>query len=464
MRVLFLLHDWVIDPLGVGYLSSALKAAGHTVGIKKTAKMYTSDYQLAYTFKQWDIDYMPTEYREISDFHPDVLAYSVTTGWHQYYMQLNRELKNWFPDTISVFGGPHPTFFPEMVEEEGVDVIVQGEAEETMVALMARLETEWDRIKGSGKYIAHPQRLNQDLDSIAFPDRDLLYSYPENRDNGIRNIMLSRGCPFSCSYCYNGSYKKMYPGQQTLRYRSVHNVIEEAVLLKKDYPNTRLIFFQDDEFIVNAAKLVQFAHYYKEAVGLPFHCQLRAEAMTTDKVRMLKDAGCVSVTFAVETGNARIRETMLKRKMTNEHITNCCVMLQNAGIAYRIENMIGLPGETIDEALETLDLNIECKPDVAFCSLFQPYPKTPLGDLCQEMCIWDGDPDGISKSFFDESTIKRDTAREFNNLQKLFGIVVEFPILRPFIRLLIKMPRTRLLAWVSTKFRRWAYDRRLYHG
>ena len=109
-----------------------------------------------------------------------------------------------------------------------------------------------------------------------------------------------------------------------------------------------------------------------------------------------------------------------------------------------------------------MDLNIECRPAVAFCSLFQPYPKTPLGDLCEKMLIWDGDVDKMSRSFFDDSAIKRDTAKEFNNLQKLFGLIVEFPILRKIVRLLIRMPRTKLLAWISTKFRRWAYDKRLY--
>ena len=442
MRVLFLLHDWTIDPLGVGYLSAALKKAGHTVGIVKT--------------KNEDM------IERIDRFKPNVLAYSVTTGWHNYYLDLNRRLQSLYPATISVFGGPHATFFPEMAESPGVDVLVQGEAEVSMVQLMGRLDQEWDRIKGSHNYTIRPGDLEMDLDKIAFPDRELMYSYPENRNNKIRNVMLSRGCPFACSYCFNGTYKKMYPGQKTLRYRTVDNVIDECARLEPDYPATELIFFQDDEFIQNSALLAEFAQKYRRTVGLPFHCQLRAELITTEKVRMLKDAGCVSVTFAVESGNAQIREKLLKRHMSNEQILNCCVMLRNAEIAYRIENMVGLPGETIDEALETLDLNIECKPAIAFCSLFQPYPKTPLGDLCEEMLIWDGDVDKMSASFFDDSTIKRDTSKEFNNLQKLFGLVVEFPIFRKVIKLLIKMPRTRFLAWLSTKFRRWAYDSRLY--
>lgn len=443
MRVMFLMANWVVDPLGVGYLSAALKSAGHQTAIAKT----DGEDEL--------ID-------RIDQFQPNVLAYSVTTGWHRYYQELNLRLQELYLQTISVFGGPHPTFFPEMSEGEGVDVIVQGEAEKSMVRLMDRLGQEWDRIKNAGVYIVRPEKLEPDIDTIEFPDRDLMYSYPENRDNPIRNVMLSRGCPFACTYCYNGTWKKMYPGQKTFRCRSPENVIEELEQVVDEWPQTRLIFFQDDEFIMDEDRLGAFVDMYRGSVGLPFHCQLRADLMTTDKVRLLKDAGCVSVTFAAETGNDLIRERMLKRKMSKEHLTNCAVMLRNAGIRFRIENMVGLPGETLDEALETLDLNIECQPDVAFCSLYQPYPKTPLGDLCKDMLIWDGDVDDIPPSFFDESSIKRDTARQFNNLQKLFGIVVELPFLRPFVRVLIQMPRMKLLAWISTKFRRWAYDSRLY--
>jgi len=52
--------------------------------------------------------------------------------------------------------------------------------------------------------------------------------------------------------------------------------------------------------------------------------------------------------------------------------------------------------------------------------------------------------------------------KEFNNLQKWFAFVVEFPFLRPFIKLLIKLPEMKVMQWAATKFRRWAYDHRLY--
>jgi len=441
MKILFLIHDYTIDPLGIGYLSAELKAQGHETAILKT-KDGVSD-------------------EDMLEIHPDVLAYSVTTGWHQYYLELNRELKERFPDMVSVFGGPHATFFQDMVDEDGVDLLIQGEAETLLPEALKRIRMGLPIKDG---ILFRATTINQDLDSIEFPDRDLMYSYPENRNNPIKNVMLSRGCPYACTYCYNGTYKKMFKGQKTLRYRSVDNVLDECIALKRDYPETKFIFFQDDEFICHKGRLKEFTKKYPDAVGLPFHCQLRAELVTPAKVEMLVNAGCVSVTFAAEAGNDLIRTEMLKRQMSKDDIRNAARILQEGGLQYRIENMVGLPGETIDEALETLDLNIECKPAVAFCSLFQPYPKTPLGDLCEKLLIWDGDVDSIGQSFFDASTIKRDTTKEFNNLQKWFGLVVEFPrLLRPFIKLLIKLPRTRVLARVSTWWRRRCYARRLYN-
>lgn len=442
MKISFLKLKFAVDPLGIGYLSSSLKNAGHeTILILVDNK-----------------DYMD----KIKNFCPDILAYSISTGEHKYYLDLNRKIKAMYPNMISIFGGPHPTFFPEMVKEDGVDFVVQGEAETSFVDLVDRIENLGLPIKDRYEQLIKPEELEQDLDKIAFPDRELIYSYPENRDNPIKNVMLSRGCPFSCSYCHNGIYKELYKGQKTLRYRSVDNVIEECYQLKTNYPQTKFIFFQDDEFLANTKILNEFCIAYTRRIGLPLHCQVRAELMTDEKAYLLKNAGCVSITFAIESGNDNIRRNMLNRKVSKEQILRCCGILKKYGLSYRTENMIGLPGETLDEALETLDLNIKCSPDISWCSIFQPYPKTKLGDMCKEMLLYSGDIDEIGNDFFGYSVLKRDTVREFNNLQKIWGFVVAFPVLRPFVKILIKMPELKLLNKLSIKFKQLMYDTKLY--
>lgn len=439
MKILFLLHDFQIDPLGVGYLSSALKKAGHDVDIVKT---------------KHGIDNV---YTKLQLFAPDILAYSVTTGWHKYYLKINKTIKG---NYIRIFGGPHATFFPELAKEKGVDYVIQGEAEKSFVSFVNLLQAH--RTLSLDTKIIKPGNLEHNLDDIEFPDRDLMYSYPENADNPVFNVMMSRGCPYSCSYCFNSIYKKIYSGQKTLRYRSVENVLKECEEVVRKYPQKKFLFLQDDEFIVNYQLLKEFTKQYVKRVGLPYHCQLRAEFMTKRKAQMLKDSGCVSVTFAIESGNDDIRIKMLNRKVNKDKYLACCKILKKVGLKYRTENMVGLPGETLNEALETLDFNIKCKPDLGWVSLFQPYPKTDLGDLCEKMLLYDGDVDKLGNDFFGYSVLKRDLQRRFNNLQKIFGLVVAFPFLRPFVRFLIWLPENRFYNWISTKYRRYCYDKKLY--
>lgn len=439
MKVLFLIHDYTIDPLGIGYLSSALKTAGHETAIFKTSKG------------------SPTA--AVKAFNPDILAYSVTTGWHQYYLKLNRGLKKEFPGVFSIFGGPHATFFPEMIDEQGVNFIVQGEGEKSFVKLLKRLGGRNSEILKT-PFTTPPDPLEQNLDNIEFPDRDLMYSYPENRNNPIKNVITSRGCPYNCPYCFNSIHRGLHKGENWVRYRTVDNVIEECLDLKK-YP-LKLIFFQDDCFGFNIDWLRDFSSKYSKKVNIPFHCQVRIEMINKERIILLKESGCISVTFAIESGNEDIRKKLLSRNYSNDLIIAGVALLKKYKLKFRAENMVGLPGETIDEALETLDLNIACKPDMAWVSLFQPYPKTKLGELCKSLLLSDGDPDKIGKDFFKSSPIKRDTVKEFNNLQKVFPLVVEYPILRPFVRQMIKLPETELASRLSTKFRRWRYNTRLY--
>ena len=440
MRVMFLISDYQIEPLGLGYVFSALKKAGHEIGIIKTK-------------------YRASLFQSIKDFKPDILGYSITTGWHNFYINLNKEIKKAFPKVKSIFGGPHATYMPEMINEDGVDVVMRGECEQSFVNCLAVIEAGLNGFKRT----VDPYPLEQDLDSLEFPDRELLYSYSENLNNPIANVMMSRGCKFACSFCYSSISHQMYKGQKTVRYRSADNVIEECLEIKNRYPQKKMIFFQDDEFVIRDIEILgEFLNAYKGKIGLPFHCQFRAEQMTSAKALLLKEAGCISVTFAIESGNELIRNKLLKKHLKDKDIFNCVDILKQVGLKFRSENMIGIPGETIDEALETLDLNIKIKSDVAWCALFQPYPKTELGELCKSMLLWNGSYEGIEKDFFTSCPIKRDRTREFNNLQKIFGLVVEYPILRPLVRGLIKLPEMELTNWVSRKFKHYVYDHRLY--
>lgn len=450
-KIYFIVKDFIVEPLGIMQLSAVLKAAGYKVDILKTDK---------------------EDIFTILDKGNFILLYSVLTGSQQYFANLNYQLKFLHKQgkLFSVFGGPHPTYFSQYIEEEGIDVICIGEGEYSLLQLISHLFSGKDyttipncHVKVNGVVIKNDLLpLIQNLDLLPFPDRELIYKYNKHRDNPIKNFMGTRGCEFSCSYCFNSSAKKLYHNQKFLRHRSPEFLINEILQVKRDYPLS-FVFFQDDNFILNSAWIEEVLDLYEKKVKLPFHCQLRVEKVTEDLIKHLFSAGCHSVTFAIESANSNIRKNILKREMSTDLIVKAAYLIKEAGLKLRTENMLGIPTETIKDMFETVKLNIKCIPTVGWASIYQPYPRTALGQYCNVLNLWDGEND-FKETFFEQTNLKlkKRHKRIINNLQKLFGVVVKYPKLLPLIRLLVRLPENRFYNKFSIWFRRRLYAKELY--
>jgi len=316
------------------------------------------------------------------------------------------------------------------------------------------------------RYTLHINRKNKDVvitkDSILLPIRSIIkkdYSgYVYNI--GVRGKRTYTANTIGVHNCYNSVYNKMFCGK-TVRYRSIDSVIEEGRKIKEDYPATEYIFFEDDEFIAIKDRVLEFSKKWKEVVGLPFHVQIRIDMLTEEKLKALVDAGCTSVTFAIETGNEDRRKNVLNRNISDKKILDGAALLRKYNIPFRTENMIATPQESLANALETLDINIKCKPMIGWASLFQPYPKTQLGELTVELGLFSGKLEDIPSTFFEETILKMDKKlkRQFENLQRLFGLVCSFPILRMFVPLLIRLPQNKLYDYIYTSWKNNQYNK-----
>jgi len=442
VHLLFVLKEVDQEPHGVLRLSSILKGAGHEVDLVVATEEDPVDAALR--------------------LKPDLVGYSVYTGTQRYYLELNRRIKAELP-VFSIFGGPHPTFFPEMIEEEGVDGVCRGEGEYATLDLLNALQggepfegiQNW-WFKLNGNVVKNPFRpLVGDLDQLPFADRDLLYqAYPAFASVKVRPFITGRGCPFNCSFCFNRAYSDLYGGTGVrVRRRSVENVIAEINEVQEGHP-LALITFMDDTFNLNTKWLREFARRYKDEVGLPFWCQLRADLVTEEKVALLKGAGCVSVSFGLETGNDRLRSVILNRHMSKEDILKASQILREHDIAFMTNNMLGLPTAGLAEDFETLELNIQCRPAYANVFLYQPYPKTELGELAFREGLMEGTFDDLSGSVSDDTIIKFSSPEEkhqIENLQKLFALAAEFPFLVPLVKQFIRLPKNGLY-WLVYKF------------
>lgn len=389
-------------------------------------------------------------------FQPDILGYSVMTGSQHYYFKLNQALKEVLPNkkVYSVFGGPHPTFFPELIHQDGVDGVCIGEGEGAIVDMAnaitnggfePNIPNWWFKV-GDDEIVKNPVRpLIRDLGELPRPDYALIYEkHRPTRESPIKHFMASRGCPYNCTYCFNHSWYKIYKREKRGYQYPVDYIIETVRWVKERYELEQVIFL-DDLFIVFPDWLAEFAEHFSKEIGLPFFCNVRANLVTPKKVALLKKGGANTVSMGIETSNDQLRNELLKRRMSREEIIEAGRLLHEADIVLTSTNILALPTATLEDDFDTMRLNSEAKVKYAHAFLFQPYPATELGEFTQKNGFMRGSFEDIGTIAWDSSILIRDEheKNQMENLQRWFALGVEYPWLEPLIQRLINIPRNK---------------------
>jgi anaerobic magnesium-protoporphyrin IX monomethyl ester cyclase len=392
----------------------------------------------------------------LSDHPRALLAYSTPTPYARYYFDLNLRIKKSFPAVLSVFGGPHPTFFPEMIEEPGVDGVCIGEGEQAMIdfvrrytdgAPLADIPNWWFRKNG----VIHRNEVRplfRNLDDLPVPDHEVFRRAMSPSVNQAV-VLTGRGCPGQCTYCFNHAYRKLYAGKGVMiRRRSVDHVMEELLQIKT--MGYQFVRFMDDIFILSPHWIAEFSEKYRQKIALPFTCLARAEFVKSEVCRALKNAGCYRMLLGIEAGNDYLRQKVMKRMMPKETLIQAARTICGAGLKLTTANILGVPGGSFAADWETLELNLQCKPHYASVSLLQAYPRTEMYDIAMsEGMLHDEHVASASRSFgFGlASGLKFKDQKEqrlIENLHKFFPWVVWIPWLKPLVRLLLRLPPNRL--------------------
>lgn len=252
---------------------------------------------------------------------PKVIGFYCTTGFHHKSIAVAEEIKRILGNEIlTVFGGPHPTFVPNMIKANGVDIICRGEGEYAVLELMQSLYTGKDytdiknlTVKKNGRIYQNEVRPLCDVNALPHPDREIYRNIEYIYSNKRQVVMLGRGCPFNCTFCSAHAFKELYKGKgKYVRFRSISNVIEELEMIRAKY-NPSCFSFNDDTFILNKNYLFEFLNIYKERVNLPFACLIRADLITDELVKLLKETNCYFTAFGIESGNEKLRNIVLKK-------------------------------------------------------------------------------------------------------------------------------------------------------
>jgi len=392
--------------------------------------------------------------------NPDIIAFSITTGEFPWMRGIGTQIRKKFTNLI-ICGGAHPTFYPEVINEDYLDAICVGEGEEAIKEFVNTLEKEENftkiqnfYVKKNGKIYKNEVRtLINDLDTIPFPDRKLYdrYSFfrnPKNDFNGKNLVMISRGCPFHCAFCFNKNYKELYRGKgKVFRRRSVSNVIKEIEIMKERNKYLNFLIFTDDIFTSPPKSwLYKFLEQYKEKIRIPFSIITRADLLDKDIIEKLRQANCYSIKMSLESSSDFIRNKILKKGMTNQQVIKAANLIRKFGLKLQLFNIIGNPGETLDMAIKTFELNKKVRPTYASCYLLNPYPGTEVFDYAQKRNYIDKNFDlkNINYSLHIITPIKMKNRREIWNLQNIFGFSVYLNLPTFLVRLLIKLPFKKL--------------------
>jgi radical SAM superfamily enzyme YgiQ (UPF0313 family) len=335
------LEEAPAPPLGVTYVAAAFATAGAEVKIL--------DYIVSrYTTEKFKA--------ELDAFAPDAVgATSVTLNFY-HAADIIRTAKRHNPDIITMMGGPHVSFDAEntLTAYPEIDLIVRGEGEQTIAELTQCIKDReaWTGIKGitfrrNGHFISTQQReFIEDLDALPLPARHLL---PLSRYQALGypiSIITSRGCPYSCIFCQG---RRMVGNK--VRKRSAVLIVDEIEHILS-YGINR-INIADDLFASDKAKVKEVCGEIQKR-GLSFTWSAFARVNTVDRetLQIMKDTGCDSVSYGVESGNAEMLKR-IRKMITLDQVRQAVRLCNDVGMIAHTSFVVGLPGESMETLEET---------------------------------------------------------------------------------------------------------------
>lgn len=307
------------------------------------------------------------------------------------------------PDTPIILMGPGATYFTTRALNNDPNIYnVRGEPELTLLELTDALANgaSVNDIKGlsylgtDGRPVNNPPRpLNDNLDALPFPARDLLegrvYHNPKLKTGPYTTMFTSRNCPFKCIYCVPSSltfareieFRKDHPGRKpTIGFRSLDSIRREVDMLAAQ--GIRAIGFMDDNFIWNEERTRGICDILRP-YGIVWGCQARVDAITEPIARMLGESGCRYVDLGIESFDPEILK-YIKKGITPDDIYHSVALLKKYGVPVKLNVLIGSsPLETRQTINHTLREAKKLDVDQVMFNIVSPFPGTEFYEICK---------------------------------------------------------------------------------
>ena len=363
----FPLDEAPSPPLGLCYVAAAFREAG--------AQVILLDYIVE--------KYTPEKMRKsLEEFQPDAVGTTAVTMNFKGAAEILGDVKAFFPELITIIGGPHVTFDSAntLKQYPAIDVVALGEAESTIKEFTPQIlnRKAWHSIQGisflDGKNLVNNERREfiKGLDSIAQPVRDIL-SVSRYLALGFPvSIITSRGCPYRCIFCQG----TRMVGHK-IRYREAEQIADEIEnILALGF---RRINIADDFFTSSKKRVRMLCEEIKRRnIKFEWAAFARVNSVSHELLEMMMEVGCDTISFGLESGNEEMLERVEKH-MKLDQARKAAKICKEVGMNVFSSFIVGLPGETKETLQDTRDFAEELGTEFGYHFL-APLPGTPIRD------------------------------------------------------------------------------------
>ncbi|HLU11262.1 MAG TPA: radical SAM protein [Oceanobacillus sp.] len=354
-------------PLGILYISSYLKSKGFDVGI------FDSTFASMNAFEE-----------TLAKERPPVVGIYTNLMTKFNVLKMIGICKA--QGAIVVLGGPEPPYYASDYLEHGADIIVRGEGELTLEALLQHVAQHGlnglEAIDGitfrrdDGQVVeTAPRAFIPDLSAHPWPDREAIdlprymQVWKENHGKSSVSVIHARGCPYTCTWCSHSVYGN------THRRRTPADAADELLWIKERY-NPDLIWYADDVFTINHRWFFEYHEELKRrGVRIPFECISRADRLNEKVVAALAEMGCFRLWNGSESGSQKVLDAM-QRKVNVKDVQEKTHLLQKYGIETGMFIMLGYENEDVSDIEETVEHLKISNPDLFLTTVAYPIKGT----------------------------------------------------------------------------------------
>lgn len=373
-----------LPPLGLAYVGAALEKAGFQVEI-------LDNYLLKKPIEEVKAI--------IKNLQPEIVGITCGSATYQRCIETAHAAKEAEPKCKVVVGGWHASYMPEtLLDHSEVDYVVVGEGEQAMTELTtlitggnvkSPITIPGVAYRHRGEIAKNTTQFISDLDQVPFPARHLLPMTMYGRRIEFLNVepvdimSVTRGCPYHCAWC---DVETLW-GKQCRSF-SPKRIFEEMEHLAKKY-GSKGIYFISDNFTIRKRQTLELCELIKkEKIDIEWACDTRVDLLSRDLLEGMKEAGCKTIWFSIESGSPPILKK-LNKSTTLKQITDAFRLCREAGIQIACSFMLGIPGEKVRDMDISLKFAKKLDPDWCRFNTYVAYPGSVLYEEVRQKHLYD---------------------------------------------------------------------------